>query len=47
MCSLQTRKKARASTDTTNAAPHAPNSDFCAGGDSENDFTDQDEDVDL
>ena len=41
-------KKAHASTDTVkNAACHAPNSAFCAGGDSNNDFTDQDEDMDL
>ena len=35
------------STDTINAAPHAPNSAYCAGGDGNNDFTDQEEDVDL
>ena len=40
-------KKACASTDMINTAPHAPNSDSCAGGDSDNDFADTDEGVDL
>ena len=40
-------KKACASTGTINAAPHAPNSDSCAGGDGNNDFTETDEDMDL